>query len=189
MDLIYQRYLNLKQFLLTEDYTKLINYPSEVSIINQKIYITDIENLSGKINTLNPDSVLSLVNFITDNPKFQHKVIKLKDVPVLKENLPFKDYVLDSMKILDKLNESYSFIMENKSILIHCKKGMSRSAFVYLYYKLKKHYTLQNREKRPILLFLLGILKAKRGQVIMGDLFLMYLCVYEYHFIEFKEKI
>jgi protein-tyrosine phosphatase len=90
----------------------------------------------------------------------QYLIIPVKDrdinVDDLKKNKKFKNYMISSLiKSIFFINDS---LMHNMPILVHCKKGASRSAYIIvlylmIFYGLSKEDAIKYiREKRPIAL-------------------------------------
>lgn len=145
--------------------------PTEVS---DNIYIGSYRNIDDSY-----DKIISLVEVECDERQFKYII---KDTPFYKMNVSFNEQELikEFVEHIPRLNEIYLFIEQNcgKKILIHCHKGISRSAFVYLFYKLKKSYS-KYKHKTPILLALVIKLMSKRPYISIGDKFIYYLCIVE----------
>jgi hypothetical protein len=176
---VQERYRQLKTFLLLDTFSRSRANCNYVSKVSDKIYISDLE--SAKVSDFK--SILSFVqyNHTHDNPM----VVAFSDCPFSNklEEVPIN--LLDKiMEIKDVLHKSCVFIDSCDKLLLHCKRGMSRSSFVFLYYEMRDYYLDPCSEKQPILYELLMLLKKKRSCTMIGDMFLMILCMFEYLFIK-----
>lgn len=174
------QYQELKNIFSKDVHLRALTETPSITRINDKIYISSYDQVQNFI-MLHPDAdgIISIGK--TPKVTIDQLAIKLKDVPyesstlILNEPITLNEKASD---VLAKLNGVYSFIKSKKKVLIHCKKGMSRSCFVYLYYELKDHYMNYNT-KHPILTHLLILLKFKRTCCMIGDEFVLILCLFQ----------
>lgn len=162
----------IKSFLGT-NHSRCLEELPRVSYINSKF------NISGSEYDGEFELVISLIKSKkTDN------VFLIKDVPFKKKTstLDVNEVIDLADKLLPVLNKIYALTKDKKSILIHCSKGISRAPFVYLFCEMKDYY-INNGEKNPILVPLIQLLKLKRSCCMPGDLFILVLCYFQYHFI------
>lgn len=144
-----------------------------ISIIDEKISMCGYM-AEGFTDSYNFVSMYDLKKYADNNYKFFiddvayeipfPRVISKRDIKRSKKIL--SDY-------LDRLVEIVNFIDTHDNILIHCHKGMSRSAFVYLFYKITKKHDLFESLKH---------LKEMRPRVCIGEDFVLALAIYEYYF-------
>jgi len=173
-------YRKIKSIFLNDKFDRAINDCTYISKVYENIYISDLESsISSDFK-----NVLSLVKFnhtnentcivLFDDVNYSNTFI---DIP--------NDLEEEFLKLKDVLIQSYNFLHEhrNEKTLIHCKKGMSRSSFIFLYYLLQNYYNDNYSNKVPILYDLVLLLKKMRPCIMIGDLFIYYLCLVEWFHI------
>lgn len=175
-DYIQEHYDKIKTFFLLDDFSRAKKEEEVCTRINDKIF------LGSKNTEIKTDAVISLVKREVTCPQL---LIEIDDLPYHPSLQIFdRQSTMDLAKLLiSKLNEAYTYIKNNKTVLIHCKKGMSRVSLVYLYYELKEHYMHENNSK-SILFELIQLLKAKRTRCMMADGFIFLLCYIQFLFIK-----
>lgn len=108
------------------------NFPSKIT---DNIYLGGITSVSCEdiYNVLNIEAIYTIGNRLDPLilPHIKHEYFLIDDNPKC----------IMSFEIIDKIHET---ITENKKCIIHCQKGMSRSATITIAYLMKYHHLSLN---------------------------------------------
>jgi hypothetical protein len=119
----------------------------KISHIHKNIYISDIYNACN-INELKTHNIKAVLH-LGDCNKSQVILQKYIDNCINNKFLEIKDTLKSD--ISECFEESYEFINfhvnKRNNILIHCKKGISRSPSIVAYYLLRKIYEHKSKKK------------------------------------------
>lgn len=184
MPLVSSIYKDLKSVLLNDSYLRAYNECPSVTKLSHKIWLCDKASVPAFLESNQKiDGVISIGS--CPSVSVDQLFIDLKDCPfetnLITDVTPDKLHNKANM-LLGLLNDVTPFINSHQNVLIHCTKGMSRSCFVYLFYKLRNHHT-SYPSFDYVLLPMLKLLKARRTCCMIGDKFLYVLAYYEYLFI------